>query len=359
MKVGILTFHRAHNYGAVLQCYALQEVLKGMGHDVEVIDYRQPWTELVYKRFSLELLNSRCHSLKKKIRYIFRCVYNYHKIGKTRKIFSDFRNKYLKLSPIFRDDTILKYDFCIIGSDQLWGINCLGGQCDKIFTGNLSVSSKCKIVGYAISSNLYSIDYMQQHNILENSLNNFSSISFREESVISKIADYTNQYFQECVDPTLLTEKENWNFLLNDKWKNRKYVVCYRARSNGSDGFSLEETTKRFAEQNKCEVIDLSDGQYSVNDFVSAIANAQYVLTTSFHASVFSLIFNRPLAAYMLHDGHDSRYTDLLKKIDASFFLYETADYPLINPICNWNRINDKLSEYKNKSKEFLKSSIV
>jgi hypothetical protein len=52
MKIGILTVHRAYNYGSVLQCYALQEYLKSLGHDVWVIDYRQPWTEAVYKAFS-------------------------------------------------------------------------------------------------------------------------------------------------------------------------------------------------------------------------------------------------------------------------------------------------------------------
>ena len=55
MKIGILTFHRAHNYGAVLQCYAMQEILRRMGHDVQVIDYRQPWIEEFYKFFGFTL----------------------------------------------------------------------------------------------------------------------------------------------------------------------------------------------------------------------------------------------------------------------------------------------------------------
>ena len=53
MKIGIITVHRAYNYGSVLQCYALQEYLKLLGHDTSVIDYRQPWTEAVYRKFSL------------------------------------------------------------------------------------------------------------------------------------------------------------------------------------------------------------------------------------------------------------------------------------------------------------------
>lgn len=55
MKVGIITYHRAHNYGAVLQCYALQEVLKRMGHDTQIIDYRQPFIEKLYNLSKKEL----------------------------------------------------------------------------------------------------------------------------------------------------------------------------------------------------------------------------------------------------------------------------------------------------------------
>ena len=61
MKVGIITVHRAYNYGSVLQCYSLQEYLKSLGHDVWVIDYRQKWTEAVYKPFSLYYIWHSCY----------------------------------------------------------------------------------------------------------------------------------------------------------------------------------------------------------------------------------------------------------------------------------------------------------
>lgn len=75
-------------------------------------------------------------------------------------------------------------------------------------------------------------------------------------------------------------------------------------------------------------MVDLSTREYDVDDFVSAIANAQYVVTTSFHATVFSLIFHRQFAAYLLHDGHDSRYEDLLRNIDCELFLHEVSEKP-------------------------------
>ena len=71
MKIGILTFHRAHNYGAVLQCYALQEILKRMGHQVYVIDYRQPWIEDFYRFISMDMIIS-CRNLSEVSAYLKR-----------------------------------------------------------------------------------------------------------------------------------------------------------------------------------------------------------------------------------------------------------------------------------------------
>ena len=108
MKIGILTFHRAHNYGAVLQCYALQEVLKGMGHDVEVIDYRQKWTEEVYKPFSLTVMKVRCKGVHSTIRYIKGLHKRYTAVKKKRASFEAFNSTFLTISKQYCIDELLK-----------------------------------------------------------------------------------------------------------------------------------------------------------------------------------------------------------------------------------------------------------
>lgn len=89
MKVGIITVHRAYNYGSVLQCYALQEYLKSLGHDVWVIDYRQKWTEAVYKPFSLYYI---WHFIKK---HDIHAIVGYWRGRKERKHDSKIANKIL------------------------------------------------------------------------------------------------------------------------------------------------------------------------------------------------------------------------------------------------------------------------
>lgn len=358
MKIGILTFHRAHNYGAVLQCYALQETLKGMGHDVEVIDYRQKWTEEVYKPFSLLVMRIRYRSIKSMIKYFLTFPGRLYKSKKAKAHYESFRAKFLSISNKYEYNKELYYDVCIVGSDQLWGMSCLGGQLDDVYLGYFKVQSGCKKVAYAISSNTMSIDYLAHHSKLLPSLQNFSKLSFRESSVIERINKYSGFKYTQCIDPTLLADREVWDPMISDIWAKKKYVACYRARGNGNSGFSLEQTAYTLAAEHGWDVIDLSSQTMRVEDFISIIAHAQYIVTTSFHATVFSLIFNRPLATYLLHDGHDSRYEDLLKKIDCAMFLHEVTASPRIYTDIDWPQIMKNLEKLKSDSIHYLKEAL-
>ena len=255
-------------------------------------------------------------------------------------------------------DKELDYDVCIVGSDQLWGMSCLGGHLDDVFLGNFKVKTGCKRVAYAISSNVMSIDYLALHSKLLPSLCNFSSLSFRESTVIERIKKYSGKIYPQCLDPTLLTERGTWNSMINDTWSRKKYVACYRARWNGNTGFSVEQTAYTFAKEHGWEVIDLSSQTMSVEDFVSVIAHAQYVVTTSFHATVFSLIFNRPFAAYILHDGHDSRYEDLLNGLGCTMFIHEVTASPCMYSDINWSKIIGNMERLKLQSVEYLTKSL-
>ena len=203
-----------------------------------------------------------------------------------------------------------------------------------------------------------SIDYLYRHDLLLPSIKNFSSLSFRESAIIDRINEITGNNYPQCIDPTLLTDKSIWSPLLNNKWKDRKYVVSYQARGDGGNGFSLIQTASSFALQRGWDLVDLSTREYDVDDFVSAIANAQYVVTTSFHATVFSLIFHRHFAAYLLHDGHDSRYEDLLRKLDCELFLHEVTEEPKIYKTVDWDKVAVNLSSIRKDSIDYLNKAI-
>ena len=333
MKVGILTYHRAHNYGAVLQCFALQEVIRKQGHEVEIIDYRQPFIEKLYKpEVGIRHIIKLCFLLKfKKLSlYIKKCFGKF----KRNNNFKEFRSSFLKCGKPFKGNLIPQnYDCYIIGSDQLWGLHCTNGY-DPIYWGNFSKSLGVKVYGYAISGttayhNVLTVDEIK-HNV-----GNFSKLSFREETLRDDIAKVTGLHADITLDPTLLTDTEIWTPLINRVWSKRNYIVLYQVRFIKGDERMLNRKAELFAKQLNCEVIDLSDMQYSVEDFVSIIKYAKCVVTSSFHATVFSIIFGTPFYSFKLDDSHDDRYTDLLEKLHMSNHIVDKdsvlSEIPFVN----------------------------
>lgn len=352
MKVGILTFHRAHNYGAVLQCYALQEILKGMGHDVSVIDYRQPYIEYAYSNFHIKKLLSKFPNIFKVVKYLLACLKRFV-FSSRAKYFTDFRDKFLNQTfEVGVDDLASGLDVVVIGSDQLWNKNCTGGEFENVYCGDFD-HKKAKVVGYAISADrmsLASIDFIGNDS-------HFDNLSFREKFIVDYVFDKHGLEYPICLDPTLVASPEIWNKVLNDKWKSKKYIAIYQVRC-GSDRNMLVNKAKILAAKigKDCEIINLSSMEYSVVDFVSIIKYAQYVLTTSFHATVFSLILETPFYSIKLNDGCDGRYSNLLDSLGLDEYCVD-ADFKPELLTYNFDEIHKSIDILKSSSYEFLKSN--
>lgn len=357
MKIGILTFHRAHNYGAVLQCYALQEVLKGMGHDVEIIDYRQPFIERLYKvklakRFLLKCI------IKLKTKDIWSYFLStYVPLCKRAKHFHNFLSKNFTISKqISEDDGIFGYNAIIIGSDQVWSYYCTK-RYEKIYWGQFKHDIDAKIIGYAISSSL-DIANQVSDDIVKENLKSFHTLSLREKSLADYIFKHYKTRYPTSLDPTLLTNENTWSALINSKWSKRNFVAVYELRIHErEDNFVLSKAAA-FAIQNNCDVIDLSEMFYSVEDFLSILKYAKVVFTSSFHAVVFSLIFNTPLYAFDLKDGKEFRYTDLLKSLDCDDLIVTNDSDTNTIPLMKKNIIQSNLKILQRESFDFLQNSL-
>lgn len=183
MRIGILTFHRACNYGAVLQCYALQQFLVSEGHDVEVVDYRQRDVERVYAVFRP------WHWIKQVLRcrkYAFVYLYRIPQRIRAKVSFGLFLSKYLKLSkPCTLADMPQGYDLYVIGSDQLWNQHITWGI-DQVYWGNFDAGN-AKLITYAVSSSMKCFEKID-HRYIKESIKRFSAISCREKC----LCDYLN-----------------------------------------------------------------------------------------------------------------------------------------------------------------------
>ena len=354
MKIGLLTFHRAHNYGAVLQCYALQEVLKGMGHEVEVIDYRQPAIEAAYDSWHLRWFLNKFIKVWKMHSYLLQL----YKESKLRKIFQDFLNGYLNVQHTCTFSDIPDcYDYYVIGSDQLFNLEITHGL-DPVYSGKFEKSNRPKMIGYAISSNQESIKLIGQ-NEWDKIFKRFCAISFREKALADLLFHLYGKKVDVCIDPTLLTDRKVWEKVTSKHRIVNDCIVLYEVRCNEGEEHTLTHKAYHLAKQLNTEVVNLSKKEYTVEEWILYIKHAKCIITSSFHASAFALIFNRPLYSFILNDGKDSRYVDLLNSVGASICIKKISDTVDEVPKMDFERINRKLQLMRENSinvfNEYLK----
>lgn len=353
MKIGIITVHRAHNYGSVLQCYALQEYMKSLGHDVRVIDYRQKWTEATYRPFSLYYIwqfakRKDIHSI---IGYWRSSKERYSHLKLSTPIFSSFRKNFRLTRPC-RRRMPSDFDIYLIGSDQLWSFQCVGGE-DKIYTGNFRHPANSEVIGYAISSGTDSLIQLGEKG-LRRILDNFDKISLRESENAKIINKLTGRMLPVTIDPVLLADASIWDTMIKDDWQHHRYIAIYQARPVSRNPNYLYDKAEILARQCHCEIVDLSNMAYSVEDFISAIKYARYVMTTSFHAVVFAMLMETPCYAIRLEDGLDVRYVDLLGKLGLEQELVG-MDFTPVPFDVDFDMAKKKLSAYRKESRDYLK----
>lgn len=353
MKIGILTLHRANNYGAVLQCFALQETLKSLGHDTWVIDYRQKDTELSYKAFSLTKIKSSSKNIKLFIKAILYIPYTIiQQLG-----FNHFRHRYLKCTaPVNKAADIPQdFDVYIIGSDQLWSLQCMRGNLDPIFWGQFPHRRTSKIIGYAISSNITSLKKIGI-NRLNQLLTSFRTISLREEEICNWIISNTNFKVRQDIDPTLLYKYEDWNkFIAKKRPRKKRYVLMY---------FLLPEQkvqAKEFANRLGLHLIEVGKVAFSPEKFLTYVKYADYIIGGSFHIAVFSIIFNKRFYIIKKNNEFDVRSSNLLNSIGLSNHFIQISDLSSISKSeieakPNYDMIKEKINQLKQLSLEYLMS---
>ena len=353
MKIGILTFHRAFNYGAVLQCYALQETLKRMGHNVEVIDYRQPMIEKAYKCIKWNWLAKKIIKFWKLPGYLKVIIQNL----KQRKRFLNFLYTYLNINNSHFDSVIPDgYDYYIIGSDQLFNIKITNGL-DPIYSAKFKKSDHSKVIGYAISTSKESINAISKDE-WSGIFERFDAISFRENILSQEIYKLYGKAIEVCLDPTLLSDCSIWDKIKHNSIIKKGCIVLYEVRKCKTDRDILLRKAKQLAKMSNSDIVNLSNKQFSIEEWILYIKNAKCVVTSSFHATVFALIFNRPFYTFKLEDGNDTRYIELLENLEASDCLLQLNDSMTKIPEIDYGKINKHLMELRQHSLEFLSNHI-
>ena len=367
MKIGILTFQRALNYGAVLQCFALQETLKHQGHDVEIIDYRPWYIERYRQILPFKYINT-FSGFMYKIRIVISRILKLKIIKKSTKSFDKFISNYLNISKkIISNNNFLclnKYDVIIIGSDQVWNKHITFGY-DSIYWGNFK-NEHIKLITYAAS--LGEIDVynnptdINKINIL---IKNFDYLSSRELYTAEWIKNNFNRTCYNVLDPTLLLERNLYEKIaIRPSIKNYIFVFIL-------DSTRREITfkfAKKLATKLNCTIVTLNAigkttikndiiyyGGLSPGEYLGLIKYAKCVIAISFHAIAFSIIFRNNF--YSITNNAEGRVKNILNQIDLQERHIDPSKEIIFSSV-NYTGIEEKLNKLKEDSLNYLKNSL-
>ena len=356
MKIGILTFHCAHNYGAVLHCYALQETLKAMGHDVKVIDYRPEFLLTPYKVWDI-------HRDKSYNSFVRRLVLECLKLSKRiarHKAFDSFIQTKLCLT---KEKTILpSFDAYIMGSDQIWNPQITNGFHKPYFGYFDFPKENRKYIAYAASMETSSLS-QKAKDFYKKALDNFDAISVREKALAELLQHATSKKIETVLDPTLLINATMWDSIAKPPLVHYKYILVYQVRYN-KNTLRIAQSIANQIGAKVIEITSLIYQQYKKNvyqccspeEFLGWIKYASCVVTTSFHGTAFSVIFNRPFYCLKL-EKVDTRAASLLQELGLENRMVEKTSSPDFQLI-DYQQATMKLTNLQKKSYQYLVSAL-
>lgn len=359
-KIGIVTIHTDFNYGAVLQAVATQKIFELNGYDAEIIDYENPviseQSRLMYKQDG------------KMKGYLITFIRNtifgrYFFYKKAIKDLDLYRKKSAKKYHTLEELNTVSYDILVAGSDQIWN-PIISRGIDAAFL--LQFGKPKKRISISSSMGSYQLNE-DEKKMFQNALSAFSMISVREEFAQRQLQPFVSQEIKVLLDPTLLLDKKTWweNFAKNSKYANckTKYIVTYFV---GGDKGKYRKTIAEYSKKLGLPVWTIQYSNYtwkesdkkilgaSIIDFIALIANAELVITDSFHGVAFSVNMGSNFVA-LTNSDNPIRVKELLinlgleDRIDMAVAKYYPVEYI---------KVHNKLETMRTDSKAWIIKAI-
>lgn len=310
-KVGILTFHGSHNYGSMLQAYAIKSAIASLGYDSEIINYRNERQKKLYSILSVGIKTQAVRML-----HLSKYIRRY-------KAFEKYLHDYLTSSPELSSteavaDYVKDFKAIVCGSDQIWNETPSTYDRDMIYM--LPFNFAGKKIAYAPSMGS-DIDLGLIKNTLAPYIKDFSAVSAREAHLSKVLGDcLSGREVPTVLDPTLLVDRKVWLNQCTDA-SEQNYICFYSLLySDELVKFAMTASQKlgmkviNLSPRAKYATISSFEQRYDIGprEFLSYIKNAGLVITNSFHGTVFSILFRRPLFSLIIDpDKQDFRRQNL------------------------------------------------
>ena len=357
MKIGIMTFHWAQNYGAVLQCYALKCKLEELGHDVWIID-RLPRYEGIlrrlYHRFSYKYFLSWMR---------FAHFNRSFLVPKTRKYHST-----KELEKHFGKEN---FDMVIVGSDQVWRWNILGYNYFLDFVDKRNTRK----VSYAAS---FGMSHWEENGLdtfkIAELLKEFSHVSVREQTGVGICQHTFGIHAELVIDPTMIHDALFYEKTLlkgYEKTDEAKMVSCILGKEHKGHCLQLSNwawkrslayeelywTSWDFFHMEFCKG---SFYHISVFEWLNEIRNASYVVTNSFHCAVFAILFHKQFVVLNNHSGGGDRIRTLLTALHLEDRFSSSLDDSILSQLLHepipYEKVEKRLGVLRESSLAFLKT---
>lgn len=352
MKIGIITFAWSKNYGAALQAYALQSILKGIGHDAFVV----PINPELHRGMIRQFIGRGIGATIRKIReWILFCS------------FDDFRREHYDFGGICKGDYAYFIANCpdadvfVVGSDQVWNLSVMQSPIEEEFYFLKMCPDSIKRVAYAAS---WSMQYISSdaEERLKPLLAKFSAISVREKSGVA-ILGRMGLSAQWMPDPTMLLTSREWAERLGFEITPENRIFDYQLQWDSE--YDCIRLAKRLGrEMNMKVTVPYPSGNafLSPKDWVRTLASSRFVITNSFHGVVFSVLFHVPFVVSLIRgrfSGMNERVITLLGRLglERRIIKREEDVATLLSSSIHWDEVDNRLFAWRTEALEFLKNS--
>lgn len=354
MKVGILTYHRSHNFGALLQAVATRVILQKLGHEVYYVDYFPEYHQEMYKYISWQHMSKL--STKGKISYLVNSIKNFPYKKERKKRFNSFIRT--NISPYCKPLTD-NFDVIVYGSDQIWRKQKALDSINSIYFGGVIKAEKH--ISFAASMGVIDLNESQK-TCFKKYLANLNTISVREKDLQELIISLGFTTVYRHIDPTLCLPAEVWDKIIPiKKEKSRGYLLYYNLYKESFNENAIYEYAKRLGLL-VIAVSGTAKGKSTPNnrttvgpdEFINLIRGAEFVITSSFHGLAFSIIYHKPFITSFRHNA--GRAQSLLSDLGLLERLVpaQCKELPMLNDI-DYKLIEEKINNSRNAALDYLK----
>lgn len=364
----ILTFWKEENYGAILQATALHDSLRELRINADLANFEPEHPRRPFIRRLLSFFWNQC-----------RMFLGFRKRLRKTDV---FRRQWINSSPALNSqDDLLDYlrsrAYCVVGSDQVWNPQLINPQDSPFLLNRIEIPGKK--IAYAAS---FGVNALRENakSIYSQSLKEFHAISVRERTGLKILSELGISSAKHVLDPTLLLSREQWIRKAAPEIERKPYVLCY-IMPGKKEGRAIYDLAKKLSTRlGNCRVVYLGDREYKrlfrsgadvcagPAEFLRYFADAEYVITNSFHGTCFAVNFQKKFASVIERtsdsENRNSRIVDFLSMLGLGSHIIEYAakrseasprDVPMS---VDYAKANEILKDRRQTSLDFLVSAM-